>query len=113
MQYFGINFFANSKTNIELENFYHPTLDIDYCLDCGVLFGYVFTMGCGKKSKSGAQTSLGIGLKTMNRQGLKGKFDLTGIQLLQIVENSDSYKVIRRNLGYSKGSGIGVDLGAE
>lgn len=113
MQHFGINFFANSKTNIELENFYHPTLDIDYRLDRGVLLGYAFTMGRGKKSKSGAQTSLGIGIKTMNRQGLKGKFDLTGTQLLQIVENSDSYKAIRRNLGYSKGSGFGVDLGAE
>lgn len=113
MQHFGINFFANSKTSMQLENAIHPTLDVDYRLDRGVTLGYAFTMGKGKKGTSGSQTSLGVGLKTMNRQGLDGKFDLTGTQLLTIVENSDSYKTIRRNLGYSKGSGVGFDIGAE
>lgn len=115
MEHFAMNFFANSKTNMQLENFYHPTLQLDYRLDRGMMFGYAFVLNGNKKGKptSGGLTSIGVGVKSVNRQGLKGRFDLTGTQLLQIIENSDNYKAIREGLGYSKGSGWGFDLGAE
>ncbi|MCF8060342.1 MAG: hypothetical protein K9K67_13655 [Bacteriovoracaceae bacterium] len=112
---FGFNLFAVSKTSMDVQNAIHPVLDVSYRLDRGFILGYAFTGGNGAKGKNpqGSTTSFGIGAKTMNRQGLDNTFDLFGTSLLDIIQNSDNYKTIRKNLGYSKGSGIGFDLGFE
>jgi len=68
--------------------------------------------GHGSKSE-GNNFSVGVGVKNMNRQSLEGSFDLFGTRILEIISNSDNYYVLRRNMGYSKGSGWGVDLGLE
>ncbi len=112
---FGLNLFAVSKTSMDVQNAIHPVLDLSYRLDRGITFGYAFTNGNGGKGKNpqGSNTSFGFGLKTMNRQALENDFDLFGTSLLDIIQNSDNYKAIRKNLGYSKGSGFGFDLGFE
>ena len=112
---FGFNFFAISKTSMDLQNAIHPVLNVDYRLDRGFITGYAFNFGKGGNGRnpSGHRSTLGIGFKTMNRQGLKGSFDLFGTELLDIIQDSDDYKSIRKNLGYSKGSGYGFDLGFE
>lgn len=115
MMNFGFNFFAVSKTAMDLQNAIHPVLDVSYRLDRGFIAGYAFTTGNGGfgKNPSGHWSSVGFGLKTMNRQGLENNFDLFGSSLLDIIQNSENYKEIRKNLGYSKGSGFGFDLGFE
>ena len=109
---FGFNLFALSKTSMDLENATHPVLNIDYRLDRGFITGYAFNLG-NSKGKSGQRSTIGVGFKTMNRQGLSGTYDLFGTELLDIIQNSDDYAEIRKNLGYSKGSGYGFDLGFE
>ncbi|MBT3586812.1 MAG: hypothetical protein HN509_18010 [Halobacteriovoraceae bacterium] len=112
----GMTAFINSKTSLTLENAIHPTLDIDYRLDRGFVMGYSFILAGNKGAKrqtSGPRTSLGVGIKNMNRQGLSGEFDLFGTELLEVISDSSSYKEIRQNMGFSKGSGWGVDIGME
>jgi hypothetical protein len=111
----GINFFALSKTELVLENAIHPKLNIDYRLDRGMIVGHAYSFGSGGfgKNPTGHQSSIGLGLKIMNRQGLDNSYNLYGTELLEIIANSDSYKSIRYDLGYSKGSGYGFDLGFE
>ncbi len=112
---FGFNFFAVSKTSMDLQNAIHPVLNIDYRLDRGFITGYAFNFGNGGvgRNPSGHRSTLGLGFKTMNRQGLTNNFDLFGTELLDVISNSDDYASIRKNLGYSKGSGYGFDLGFE
>lgn len=112
---FGFNFFAVSKTKMDLQNAIHPVLDVSYRLDRGFILGYAWNVGNGGygKNPSGHNFSYGVGLKTMNRQGLENNFDLFGTSLLDIIQDSANYKDIRKNLGYSKGTGIGFDFGLE
>lgn len=112
---FGMNFFATSRTELVLENAIHPKLNLDYRLDRGFIAGGALNFGSGAQGKNptGKVTSLGFGLKIMNRQGLDNSFNLYGTELLDIIANSDSYKAIRDELGYAKGSGYGFDLGLE
>ena len=51
----------------------------------------------------------------MNRQGLQKNFDLFGVELLNIIASGsdNDYHTIRNELGYSQGSGFGVDTGFE
>jgi hypothetical protein len=116
VQHFGLSLFAISKTNMVLENYVHPSLEVDYRLDRGFIMGYAFNLGRGKTTganRNGIMNSLGVSIKSVNRQGLEGRYNLFGTNLLNIVGNSDNYKEIRKNLGYSKGSGFGFDLGYE
>lgn len=112
---FGLNFFAVSKTQMALNNAIHPVLNMEYNLDRGFITGYAFNFGNGGRGNnpSGANHSFGLGFKTMNRQGLNNDFDLFGTTLLDIIQDSDNYKAIRKKLGYSKGSAFGFDLGYE
>jgi len=112
---FGMNFFANSKTQFTLENAIHPKLNIDYRLDRGFITGAAIKFGNGGKGRnpSGHITSLGASFKIMNRQGLESSTNLFGPELIDLIENSNSYKDLRNRLGFSKGSGHGFDLGIE
>lgn len=109
MQHFALSLMAQSQTSIILENAVYPNLNIDYRLDRGFVAGYAFNLLSSKKQK----LALGFGIKHMNRQGLNRRFDLFGTDLLQIASDSDNYKALRKNLGYSRGDGWGIDTGIE
>ena len=112
---FGMNFFATAKTEFTLENAIHPTLNIDYRLDRGFITGAAINFGSGGlgQNPTGHVTSIGAGVKIMNRQGLDSSTNLFGPELIDIIQNSGSYTDLRNQLGFSKGSGHGFDLGIE
>ncbi len=111
MQHFAFSLFANNKTSMVLENAIYPNLNIDYRYDRGFIMGYSHNIKGNSKSPS--QFSVGAAIKHVNRNGLKGRYDLFGTELLQIINNADGYKEIRRQLGYTGGDGWGFDVGAE
>lgn len=115
MQHFGFSLFANSKTSMVLENAAHPLIDINYNYDRGFILGYAFTLGnSGKsKSKSGQSTSLGVSLKRITREAINGKYPLFGYSLIGSVSEAETFADIRDGLGFTKGSGWGIDLAAE
>jgi hypothetical protein len=88
---------------------------MNYRLDRGFIAGAAFNFGSGGlgQNPTGHVSSFGLGMKIMNRQGLNSSFNLYGTELLDILANTDGYKAIRRELGYSKGSGHGFDAGFE
>ena len=123
---FGFNLMASSTTDLVLRNAIHPALDMDYRLDRGFVMGYAYTIGGGSRkpkrhratssaaSSAGKKTSIGVGFKSMNRQGIFNSFDLFGLELLNKISTSDGdIYSIRKALGYSYGQGYGVDLGIE
>ncbi|MBK23306.1 MAG: hypothetical protein CL678_02380 [Bdellovibrionaceae bacterium] len=110
---FAFTWLNSSTTDLTLLNATHPSLDINYRYDRGFLIGAGFPIIGKGGDKASNQLSAGITLKKIDRSSLDGDFDLFGTELLQIVENSDSYKDIRRSLGYSKGTGWGWDVGLE
>lgn len=111
MQHFAFSLFANSKTSMVLENAIYPNLNIDYRFDRGFIMGYSHTLSGNYKSRS--QFSVGASVKRVTRNSLKGRYDLFGTELLQIIDNADDYKSIRRALGYTEGDAWGFDLGME
>ena len=122
---FGLNLFANSKTNLILRNAIHPILDIDYRYDRGFIAGYAHSFGSGafgtrakKTTKlkiiSGERLSVGVGVKQIRREGLKDQFDMFGTTILNKVSSGTlTLDGIKKDLGYAKGKAWGVDLGAE
>ena len=108
IEHFGLTFLANTKLKMILENAIHPNIDLDYRLDRGFLVGYAKRFGSQK-----SYTSLGMGIKSINRQGLRGRYDLFGTQLVKLTENAEDYRDIRSELGYSKGKAWGFDVGME
>jgi hypothetical protein len=122
---FGFNLFAASKTNMILKNAISPILDVDYRYDRGFVAGFAYNIGNGalaskvkKSSKlkisTGNRLSLGIGIKHINREGMKGKYDLFGTTLLNTINSGNTeLSDLKRALGYSQGKAWGVDLGAE
>jgi hypothetical protein len=126
---FAFNLFANQQTSMVLRNRVHPTLSIDYRLDRGFMFGGAFSIGSGaktsvwdgrspkkkRKSSEGYRWSYGFAVKNINRSGISGDFDLFGTDLINLVNGGqvDSYDAFRRELGFAKGDGWGVDLGVD
>ncbi len=113
MENFGIMLFANSKTNMILENAIYPSLEIDYRLDRGFIAGYAFNFGSMNKKGNGNSFTVGASIKHINRQGLSGSFDLFGPELIALIESLSDYASLRKDLGYSKGDGWGLDTGIE
>lgn len=125
MAQFGFTFFLNSKTNIVLRNATHPMLDVNYSYDRGFITGFAFNLGSGAfmskpkknakaKATSGQRTSVGFGLKHMNRQGLDAQFDLFGTSLLSTINSGTSdIDTLKAALGFSTGKAWGYDLGVE
>ncbi len=111
MQHFAFSLFANNKTSMVLENAIYPNLNIDYRYDRGFIMGYSHNLKGNYKSPS--QFSIGASVKHVKRDGLKGRYDLFGTELLQIINSASGYKEIRRSLGYTQGDGWGFDVGAE
>jgi len=124
---FGFSMFANNSTSLVLRNAIYPQIDIDYRYDRGFVAGYAYSWGQGgkfekfnpfdkskKKTTAGRRTSVGLSVKSIDREGLKGSFSLFGTTLLnEINNNSSDVGALRRALGFSKGRGWGVDFGAE
>lgn len=111
MQHFAFSLFANSKTSMVLENAAYPNLNIDYRYDRGFIMGYAHNLV--GNSKSASQLSMGASVKRVTRNSLKGRFDLFGTELLEIIENDSDYRAIRRALGYTQGDAWGFDVGVE
>ena len=125
---FAFSMFASSTTSAVLRNAVYPMLDLDYRLDKGFVAGYAYTGGTGgkfekqnpfarnkKQSTGGVRYSFGISVKHIKREGLSGTFNLLGSDLLNIINSNEDLDLatIRKKLGYAKGKGWGVDVGAE
>ncbi len=124
----AFSMFVNSSTSIVLRNRVYPQIDIDYRLDRGFVMGYAYSFGNGGKFEkrnpfeskkknvpsAGRRTSIGVGVKHINRQGLQGSYSLFGSTLLGAIRSNDNdMGAIRQALGFSKGKGWGGDLGIE
>ncbi len=111
IQHFAFSLFSNSKTSMVLENAIYPNLNINYHYDRGFIMGYSHNIAGNSKSRS--QLSVGAAVKRVTRNSLSGRFDLFGTELLDIIEDADDYRSLRRALGYTQGDGWGFDLGIE
>jgi hypothetical protein len=116
MMGFGFSLLANNTTTLVLRNAITPLFDIDYRYDRGFVLGYAYTLGTfskGKKDANGSGTSIGMSVKHINREGLKGTYHLFGTNLISKINSADSGNMsgILESLGYSKGTGWGVDTG--
>ena len=105
---FGMSLFYNSTITSVLENSIHPNLNFRYIYDRGFIIGNAFIFG-----PKGDQTSFGMSIKHINREGLQNRFDLFGPLLIRLAKNSNSYKSMQEGLGYAKGKGWGADIGVE
>ncbi|GAB4024051.1 MAG: hypothetical protein Fur0010_27360 [Bdellovibrio sp.] len=116
MQNFAISLLGVSKMKFSLENAIHPMLNLDYRTDTGFIMGYGFPI-TGRKGKGksavGNTTSVGVAVKRIKRAGIDETYDLFGTRLLEILNNASDAQAIRRQLGYSKGSAWGFDLGLD
>ncbi|MFZ4712233.1 MAG: hypothetical protein ACOYL6_00860 [Bacteriovoracaceae bacterium] len=125
---FGFSLLASQNANVILRDKTTPVIDIDYRYDRGYVAGYAFSFGKGKPKKkktkkkdkgastfTGEQTSFGYNYKSIYRDSLVGTFPLFGTELINIISASGSldYHSIRNQLGYSRGHGIGHDVGME
>lgn len=127
---FGFSAFIQNSTSMVLRNRVHPILDLDYRYDRGFILGYAYSIGKGGKKtplgfgrkftkkgqySTGHRTSFGVAFKKINREGLDESYHLFGTELINVINSgdSDSFLDIRRGLGYSKGTGLGYDVGVE
>lgn len=116
---FGLSYIANSTMNLVLRNAIHPALDLDYRYDKGFVMGYAHSFGSlagrtSRKSKSsqGSMTSIGASFKYIQREGTETSYDLFGTKLLNDINSGlDDVEAIKEAIGYSRGKGIGFDLG--
>ena len=117
----GMVMFASSSPSVVLRNNVHPMMDIDYRLDRGFIIGFSHSIGSGgistsgKKTSPGKRLSIGIALKSINRQGLDSSYDLFGTELSNTILLADGgdFTALRNALGYSKGKAWGGDFGLE
>src|SRR5690606_28875027 len=70
----GVTFMANESFDALLRNRAHPMLDIDIKSDRGVMMGVGVPLGTSRinrRSRHGSQTSLGLGMKYIERTGVR------------------------------------------
>ena len=121
---FGFSLMGSSSTNFILRNQTYPQLEIDYRLDRGFVVGFAYSWGRGGKyvkvnpfqkkkvASTGHRFSLGVSTKFIDRSSLVGNFSLFGMTLLDTInEGAAEIEDLKTVLGYSRGSGWGVDLG--
>lgn len=127
LHHFGLNYIANLSTDLELRNAIHPSFKIDYRYDRGVVVGYAYVFGSNvsegfrmgrkrkpKKESGGSRYAIGIGIKSLKREGIDQSFDLFDTAILdKINEAGSDFNTLKKSLGYSKGSGFGYDIGFE
>ena len=111
----GVSFLANDSYDVLLRNNSHPMLDLDLRADRGVLVGVGIPLGTSRlsrKSQNGSQTSLGLGMKYIERTGVRDTLALAGPTVLESLDQDDLEKILK-TLGKVKGIGYGFDAGIE
>lgn len=111
----GVTFLANDSYDVLLRNRAHPMMDLDLRSDRGVLIGVGIPLGPSRlnsKSMSGSQTSLGIGMKYIERTGVRDTLALGGPTVLESLDQDELEKILK-TLGRVKGIGYGFDAGLE
>ena len=111
----GVTFLASESYDILLRNRAHPMLDVDVHSDKGVLLGVGIPLGpsrIGRKSLTGAQTSLGLSAKYLERTGVRDTIALSGPVFTGALGQSELNDVVK-SLGNVKGIGFGFDAGVE
>ncbi len=120
MDQIGLNYFANNSTNIMLRNAIHPSLDIDYRYDRGIIAGFAISQKNPGKTKGYSRTlsgasnhSLGFAVKRVSRDSLDQSYDLFGTKLLNLIASSDVKDVsgVKKSLGFGSSSAWGADVG--
>lgn len=112
---FGVSFIANESFDALLRNKAHPMLDLDIRSDKGVAFGFGMPIGpgrVGRKDGQGSQTSLGIGIKYIERKGIKDTLAFAGPTATDAL-GQDELQDVLKSLGEVKGTGWGFDAGIE
>jgi hypothetical protein len=112
---FGVTFLANESYDLIMRNRTHPMLDLDIRSDRGFMVGMGIPLGTSrinKKSQSGYQSSVGLGLKYIERTGIRDTLALTGPTVLNSMGSSDVGELVK-SLGQVKGRGWGFDAGFE
>lgn len=111
----GVTFLLNESYDVLLRNRAHPMLDLDLRSDRGILVGVGIPLGPSRlnsKSMSGSQTSLGLGVKYIERTGVRDTLALAGPTVLDSLDQDELEKLIK-TLGKVKGIGYGFDAGIE
>lgn len=111
----GVSFLANDSYDVLLRNKSHPMLDLDLRADRGVLVGVGIPLGTSRlsrKGQSGSQTSLGLGMKYIERTGVRDTLALAGPTVLESLDQDELEKILK-TLGKVKGIGYGFDAGIE
>src|SRR5690606_18084829 len=83
--------------------------------DRGVLVGVGIPLGpsrINRRANSGYQTTLGVGVKYIERTGVRDTLALAGPTVLETL-NQDELEKILKSLGKVKGIGYGFDAGLE
>jgi hypothetical protein len=111
----GVTFMANESFDALLRNRSHPMLDIDMKSDRGVMMGIGVPLGTSRinrRSRHGSQTSLGLGMKYIERTGVRDTLALAGPTVLETISQDELEKILK-SLGKVKGVGYGFDAGLE
>ncbi len=111
----GVSFIVNDSYDLLLRNKTHPMMELDLRSDRGVILGASFPLGTqriSKKSKSGNQTSLGVGAKYIERTGVNDSLALAGPTVISAL-GQDEVSEIVKGLGQVKGKAWGFDAGLE
>jgi len=108
MQKLAISFFLNHRINFNMTNKAHPVWNIDLIYDRGIILGGSFGF-----KMFGGDNAFGMSIKSMNRRGFSGKFDLFGPTLgLKLSSGNMDLDSIRRSLGDATSkTAYGFDLG--
>ena len=108
MRNFAISFFLNHRSHFNIKNAVHPVWGIDFIYDRGMVFG-----GAVDFKIAGGQSALGMSIKSMNRRGFSGNFDLFGPTILnKLNQGKADINSIRQSLGDATSrTTYGLDLG--
>lgn len=119
-QHFSFSYFTSNKAGVLLQNQANPVFDVDFSYDRGFITGFAYNLiggGYTKKKEKimrGNRLSVGYSLKYLTREATKDSFDAFSTNILgKISDGLDSLDNIKDIFGYSKGSGLGHDLGIE
>lgn len=127
---FAFSLFNNYTNTGVIRNPTHPIGTWNFRHDTGFIFGAAFGYGRSatgtlwgpkivRKSKknaasNGSRASLGFAVKYITRSSVSGDYDIYGPKFLNALNTTSiNFDSIARGLGFSKGGGWGLDLGAD
>lgn len=110
---FGLSALVNQRTNFTLRNKSNPLLDIDYVYDRGFILGYGHSIQGNYSSKSGGQhVALGMSIKYIDREELRGNYNLFSPALYDAFESGEISEILDA-LGVVESNGWGIDTGID